>query len=97
MRRNMVYAFDNKQIVFNDYADNTKEYNSYWVYMCTHCYNKYKNILGNRVDNSGCGGICSVKGCSNEASCYVDFDMNEVTFVANDFYKDLLMEQQEQM
>lgn len=69
-----------KKIVFDDYVNNTFEYNSYWVGMCPSRHNKYKNILGNRVDDCG-SGYCSVKGCSNEASYYVDFDMNEVEFI----------------
>ena len=77
MRRNMVF---NKQIVFDDYVDNTVEYDSYWVGMCQHCHEKYKSILGNRVDDNG-SGFCSVKGCNNEADYYVDFNMNEVEFI----------------
>lgn len=96
MRRDMVYAFNNKQIVFDDYVDNTVEYNSYWVGMCTHCHGKYKSILGNRADDCG-SGFCSVKGCDKEADYYVDFDADEVEFIADDFYNDLLMEQQKQM
>ena len=80
MRRNMVYlSIDGNEVVFDDYVDNTIEYHSYWVGMCTHCRNKYKSILGNRVDDCG-SGFCSVKGCENEADYYVDFDMNEVEF-----------------
>ena len=83
MRRDMIYTSNNEQIIFDDYVDNTMEYNSYWVGMCSHCHNKYRGILGNRVDDGGFGSaICSVKGCWNEnASYYVDFDMNEVEFV----------------
>lgn len=81
MRRNMTYVFNSgSKIVFDDYVDNTMEYNSYWVGMCKHCYNKHKDILGNRVDDYG-SGVCSVKGCENEADYYVDFDMNEVEFI----------------
>lgn len=89
---NMIF----KRIVFDDYVDNTIEHNSYWVGMCQHCRDKYNSILGNRVDDCG-SGFCSVKGCNNEADYYVDFDMNEVEFEADDFFKNLLMEQQEQM
>lgn len=96
MSRNMIYTSKHgKQIVFDDYVDDTLEYNSYWVGMCPHCHNKYKGILGNRVDDCG-SGCCSVKGCNNEASYYVDFDMNEVEFV-DDLMEDLQMEQREQM
>lgn len=80
----MVY----KNIVFDDFVDNTKEYNSYYVGMCPHCYNKYKNILGNRVDEGGSPwGTCYVNGCWNEADYYVDFDMNEVGFDEQKFNK----------
>lgn len=71
-----------KQIVFDDYVNNTEEYNSYWVEMCPHCHNKYRGILGSRADDRGSAqGICSVKGCENTADYYVDFDENEVSFV----------------
>lgn len=70
-----------KQIVFDDYVDNTIEFNSYWVEMCPHCHNKYRGILGKRVDDGGTAcGTCSVKGCENEANYYADFDKNEVKF-----------------
>ena len=96
MRSDMSYISDSgKQIVFDDYVDNIVEHNSYWVGMCKHCHNKYKNILDNRVDDCG-SGFCSVKGCGNEADYYVDFDMNEVTFI-DDLLEDLSMEQKEQM
>lgn len=80
--KNMVYTSEREeQIVFDDYVDNTKEYNSYWVEMCSCCLNKYKDIIGNRVDDGGAAcGICSVKGCENEADYYVDFDKDEVKF-----------------
>ena len=70
-----------KSIVFDEYVNNTVEYGSYWVEMCEDCKNKYKHILGNRIDDGGAAcGTCSVKGCNNEADYYVDFDMNEVEF-----------------
>lgn len=77
---NMVYTSNNgEKIVFDDFVNNTAEYNSYWAEMCPCCHNKYKSILGDRVDDGGTAcGICSVKGCDNEADYYVDFDMNEV-------------------
>jgi predicted sulfurtransferase len=79
---NMIYTSKKgKIIVFDDYADNTEEYNSYWVEMCPHCHNKYKGILKNKTDDGGTAcGTCSVKGCENEANYYVDFDKSEVTF-----------------
>lgn len=69
-----------KQIVFDDFEDNTEEYDSYWVEMCPHCHNKYRGILGNRADRGSAWGTCSVKGCNNEADYYVDFHMDEVEF-----------------
>lgn len=69
-----------KQIVFDDFVDNTEEYQSYWVEMCPHCHNKYRGILCKRVNRGSAWGTCSVDGCENEADYYVDFDMNEVTF-----------------
>ena len=72
-----------KIIEFDDFVDNTEEYDSYWVEMCPHCHNKYKNILGQRAGD-GAMGTCSVNGCMNEANYYVDFDMKEVSFVGVD-------------
>ena len=81
MRRNMVYTSEHgEQIVFDDYVDNTMEYNTYWVGMCESCHSKYKSILENRVDDCG-SGFCSVEGCGNEADYYVDFDVLKVEFI----------------
>ena len=82
----MVYTSKRgKQIVFDDYVDNTVEYDSYWAEMCPHCHNKYKGILGDRVDDGGSAcGTCSVMGCENEADYYVDFSKDEVRF--HDYY-----------
>lgn len=79
---NMIFTSKRgKKIIFDDYVDNTKEYDSYWVEMCPHCHNKYKGILGNRVDDGASAfGTCSVKGCENEANYYIDFHKDEVTF-----------------
>lgn len=81
--KNMIYiSKKGSLIVFDDYEDNTEDYNSYWVEMCPHCRNKYKHILGKRVDDGNSAwGVCSVKGCENDAEYYVDFGMNEVEFV----------------
>ena len=77
----MVYISNNDKIVFDDYVDNTVEHDSYWVEICSHCREKYKSILGDRIDDNSPFGTCSVKGCSNEADCYVDFNKNEVEFI----------------
>lgn len=78
---NMVYVSPRgKTITFDDYMDNTKEYQSYWVEMCPHCRNKYRGILGKRAD-SGARGTCSVAGCDNEAEYYADFNEKEVRFI----------------
>ena len=76
----MTYTSNQGQrIVFDDFVDNTFEFDSYWVGMCQHCYDKYKGVVGSRVDDCG-SGCCSVKGCTNEADYYVDFHMDEVEF-----------------
>lgn len=72
-----------KPIIFDDWVDNTEEYDSYWAEMCPQCYKKYKKILGKRVSN-GAQGTCSVKGCINEADYYIDFYKHEVTFKENE-------------
>lgn len=75
---NMVF----KRIVFDDFVDDTKHYNTYWVEMCPNCHRRYKGIIGNRADDGGTAcSTCSVYGCNNEAYYYVDFDMNEVEFI----------------
>ena len=78
----MIYISEKgNRIVFDDFADDTKEYGIYWGNMCPHCRNKYSGILENRVSSGGSDeGICSVKGCKNNACYYVDFKMNEVIF-----------------
>lgn len=80
---NMIYASKSgERIVFDDYTDNVKEYDVYWTEICPHCRNKYKSILGNRVDDDNSAwGTCSVKGCYNFADFYVDFNANEVEFI----------------
>ena len=71
-------AHNGMNIVFDDWNDEVEEYGTYWGGMCQECFNKFKNILGDRVsDGSGC---CSVKGCENVADYYVDFLKNEVSF-----------------
>lgn len=71
-----------KEIVFDDFVDQREEYGGYYACMCGSCRDKYKHILGNRIDDGISGfGICSVDECWNEYECYVDFDMNEVKFV----------------
>ena len=75
-------AANGKSIIFDDFVDNTKEYDSYWATMCPACYNKHKDILGKRAGDKGeASGTCSVKGCQNEADYYVDYDKNEVSFL----------------
>ena len=76
----MVFTAKNGvQIVFDDYADDTAEYQSYWAGMCPQCQNKYKSILDRT--SIGAVGICSVKGCQNEAEYYVDFEKKDVQFI----------------
>lgn len=68
-----------KQIVFDDFCDETEEYQSFWAEMCPRCHNKYRGILGNRCSDKGeAQGVCSVEGCENEADYYVDFAVTEV-------------------
>lgn len=64
-----------KEIIFDDFEDNTEEYGSYWVEMCPHCHNKYRSILGHRADEGGtAAGACSVVGCENEANVLDNLD-----------------------
>ena len=53
---------DGKSIVFDDYTIEVEHTGYCWVEMCPKCYEKYKDILGNRADDGGCacGTCCSV-------------------------------------
>ena len=79
----MVYTSKRgEQIVFDDFVDSIRDHGSYWGELCPHCHNKYKDILGQRVDDGGTAcGTCSVEGCDNEADYYVDFSENEVNIM----------------
>ena len=80
--KNMIFESGTKRIIFDDFVDNRAEYGSYWAEMCPCCYEKCKDILGSRVDDGGIAqGTCCVKGCWNNADCYVDFDEEEVQVV----------------
>lgn len=92
MFKNMVFTSKRgKQIVFDDfckedaYKDDGTIIEVAWVEMCPHCHRKYRGILGNRCDDGGTAqGMCSVKGCNNQADYYVDFNWsenNEVEFI----------------
>lgn len=78
--KEMVFHAENGQeLIFDDFSDNLEEYDSYWAELCPDCYKRYGEVLGNRVDECGCArGICSIKGCANEADYYIDFKANEV-------------------
>ena len=84
----MIYVSnEGKTITFDNWEENRnwkeEHLSPYWVDLCPHCYNKYKGILGNRVDDAGSGtAACSVEGCDNtNAEYYVDFSENDVRFV----------------
>lgn len=85
MFKNMVFTSKRgKQIVFDDFCKD-EEYNNVWVEMCPHCHRKYRGILRGRFDGNGSAqATCSVKGCNNEASYYVDFNLNEVKTIMED-------------
>jgi hypothetical protein len=73
------------RIVFDDYEveeDSEKEIPSAWVEMCPNCKRKYLGILGeNRFDDGSAVGTCSVEGCWKESGSYVDFKLDEVSFL----------------
>ena len=80
---NSVMIYTSKRgnrIIFDDWANDKgiDEEDFVWVEMCKHHHNIYKGILGNRFDDGGACGICSVLGCDREADYYVDFKANEV-------------------
>lgn len=77
-------AFKDKsgnEIAFDDYNIEScieDEHKTIGVEICTHCYNKYKNILGDRPADTGSIGMCFVVGCNNDADYYVDFKAKEI-------------------
>lgn len=78
---NMIFTSrKGKQVIFDCFED--CEDDAFWTEICPTCHRKYRNILGNRCDNSGSGvGSCGIKGCNNtNASLYVDFLKSEVDF-----------------
>ena len=70
MKNNLTF----KGIIFDDWTDNGE---GYWTQICPQCKEKYHSLLGNRIDECG-SGICGIKGCNNEAECYVDFYKKEI-------------------
>lgn len=84
---NMVFASADGKVVFDDYAEYVDDSSDerevcYWAEICKECLAKYRKVLGNgRIDEGSAQGICSVKGCENEADSYVDFGSSEVFFL----------------
>ena len=78
MFENMVFTSKRgKQIVFDDFVWEDAEESGYdersvWCCVCRSCHRKYRKILDGRCERDG-QSLCSVKGCNNEASYYVDF------------------------
>lgn len=86
MYKNLLFTSPKgKTILFDDFCDSYAQEEDapvVWVEMCPHCHNKYRRILGNRCDDGGTAqGICSVKGCNNEANYYADFKPTEVKII----------------
>lgn len=72
------------RLVFDDYevSYDINGHEIAWTEMCPACKRKYLGILGqNRFDDGSAQGICGVEGCQNEADSYVDFKLNEVSFL----------------
>ena len=72
-----------KQIVFDDYEDERKEYGVFWAPMCPHCHNKYRGLLKAKGITVSAGGsnemTCGVYGCNSAiGGYYVDFVANIV-------------------
>lgn len=70
-------AIEYKGIVFDEW---TADENGIWGEMCQCCAEKYKELLGDELDDGGGMGACSVKGCDvvgadtdYEKHYYVDF------------------------
>lgn len=85
--KKMIYTSPRgKEVVFDDFckekSDNSlHSEESVWCEMCSHCHNRFKNILKGRFDEKGTAqGTCSVEGCNNEADYYVDFQTTECSF-----------------
>lgn len=82
----MVFPSADGEIIFDDaseYIDDCGEEDIpyYWVGICPSCLAKYRNAFDSGwIDEGSASGICSVKGCENEADSYVDFRSGEVFF-----------------
>lgn len=72
--RLMSYGSGDDKVVFDDFV---AEEDGCWAEICPACLERYKQLLAGRTDD-GAMGICSVKGCQNDAEYYVDFEMDEV-------------------
>lgn len=80
-RKKLIFKGHNGQtIILDDFVDDTKEYNLYWGGLCPSCRKRYKDILGDRIEEFGCG-TCSVEGCWNAAENYVNFIKEEVKII----------------
>lgn len=81
MKKDMKFvAHNGVSIVFDDWCDETEEYGTYWVGICTECFKKYHGAFGRRISSNPSEDICSVKGCENEADYYIDFLKDKVAF-----------------
>lgn len=81
---NLVYKSNGKQITFANFEKVRMNPLRYRVDMCSHCHDKYRDIIGNHADKGGvANGICVVHGCMHEANYYVDFEADEVDIVEN--------------
>lgn len=80
----MIYtAKDSTRIFFDDYEldDDINGDLIAWAEMCPDCRKKLSAKLGDRFDIGCACGTCGVKGCQNEADCYADFKIGEVSFL----------------
>lgn len=88
--KHLIYTKKNgEEIEFDDFCDNTEEFNSYWTCMCPTCLEKHREDLDVKSDNAGVG-TCSVLGCNNNADYYIDFKKDEVKITDSKRYAVLI-------
>lgn len=70
--KKLIFRNEHGIVELDDFAYD-KEFHAYWGGICQCCYSKYGKILENNIDDGGGSGVCSVKGCNNDAYYYADF------------------------
>ena len=70
----LIAAINNNTIEFDDYVETTEDgITTAWASVCVPCITRYE-IPEAVLSDCPCSDTCGVKGCSNEADFYIDFN-----------------------